>query len=293
MADQVESRDIEDLLASIRRLVSEDGGSSGAAVRAVAEALDDAGQVQSTETLVASEDARLVLTPQLRVTEPEDPYQMIRQLAEEDQGVAPETEIFSKVDVVPEADPQSAVPTSQESLETATAPEDTAETDPAVQDYTEPTFQHTARVRDAAAGPDPTDIEAPFVEAVEESPEDIVTTFRRLDRRKARAERLAAQEAETTDVQSEADEADALMSAAEAESVSDATDLAAEVELMAPEAAPEAPVEGLLDEEQLREIIADVVREELAGHLGERITRNVRKLVRRELRQIMASEEFD
>ena len=55
----------------------------------------------------------------------------------------------------------------------------------------------------------------------------------------------------------------------------------------------DVPVEGLLEEDQLREIVADVVREELAGHLGERITRNVRKLVRREIRQVLATQKFE
>ncbi len=38
-----------------------------------------------------------------------------------------------------------------------------------------------------------------------------------------------------------------------------------------------------LDEETLRELIRDVLREELQGQMGERITRNIRKLVRAEL----------
>ena len=48
-----------------------------------------------------------------------------------------------------------------------------------------------------------------------------------------------------------------------------------------------------LDEEALRELVASVVREELTGPLGERITRNVRKLVRREIYRILSSQEFD
>ncbi|MFW5641573.1 MAG: hypothetical protein ACOCY0_02290 [Roseicyclus sp.] len=49
----------------------------------------------------------------------------------------------------------------------------------------------------------------------------------------------------------------------------------------------------LLDEETLRRIVAEVVREELQGALGERITRNVRKLVRREIRLVLAADELD
>jgi hypothetical protein len=50
---------------------------------------------------------------------------------------------------------------------------------------------------------------------------------------------------------------------------------------------------GLLDEDTLRDIIADVVREELQGVLGQRITRNVRKMVRREIRLALAAGELD
>lgn len=51
--------------------------------------------------------------------------------------------------------------------------------------------------------------------------------------------------------------------------------------------------EVVLDEAALRELVAAIVREELQGALGERITRNVRKLVRREIHRVLASEEFD
>ncbi|MEL6957647.1 MAG: hypothetical protein AAGL89_01695 [Pseudomonadota bacterium] len=48
-----------------------------------------------------------------------------------------------------------------------------------------------------------------------------------------------------------------------------------------------------IDEEALRDLVGQVVREELTGPLGERITRNVRKLVRREIYRILSSQEFD
>lgn len=48
-----------------------------------------------------------------------------------------------------------------------------------------------------------------------------------------------------------------------------------------------------LDEEKLREIVRDIIREELAGTLGERITRNVRKLVRVEINRALAAREFE
>ena len=51
--------------------------------------------------------------------------------------------------------------------------------------------------------------------------------------------------------------------------------------------------ESVLDEEVLREIISQVVRDELKGVLGQKITRNVRKMVRREIRLALAAEELE
>lgn len=51
--------------------------------------------------------------------------------------------------------------------------------------------------------------------------------------------------------------------------------------------------DSVLDEETLRDIIVDVVREELQGVLGQRITRNVRKMVRREIRLALAAEDLE
>ncbi|HEY9038627.1 MAG TPA: hypothetical protein VIN05_06765 [Roseovarius sp.] len=48
----------------------------------------------------------------------------------------------------------------------------------------------------------------------------------------------------------------------------------------------------LIDQDALRDLVADIVRQELQGALGERITRNVRKLVRREIHRALASDEL-
>lgn len=47
-----------------------------------------------------------------------------------------------------------------------------------------------------------------------------------------------------------------------------------------------------LDEKTLRALVVATVHEELSGELGERITRNVRKLVRREINRVLASREL-
>ena len=49
----------------------------------------------------------------------------------------------------------------------------------------------------------------------------------------------------------------------------------------------------LFDEEVLRELVRDILREELAGRMGERITRNIRKLVRAEIARSFATQEFE
>lgn len=51
--------------------------------------------------------------------------------------------------------------------------------------------------------------------------------------------------------------------------------------------------EATLDEESLREMVGDLVRQELQGVLGERITRNVRRLVRREIQRAMAMRDLE
>lgn len=64
-------------------------------------------------------------------------------------------------------------------------------------------------------------------------------------------------------------------------------------------AAPPAPntttidIEAEADAQILREIVADIVRQELQGPLGERITRSVRMLVRREINRALESRDFE
>jgi len=61
------------------------------------------------------------------------------------------------------------------------------------------------------------------------------------------------------------------------------------------EANDNAPVTdaGEIDEAALREIVAQMVRTELQGELGERITRNVRKLVRREIHRALITRDIE
>lgn len=49
----------------------------------------------------------------------------------------------------------------------------------------------------------------------------------------------------------------------------------------------------VVDEEALRALVVQIVHQELQGALGERITRNVRNLVRREIRRALTSQELE
>ncbi|WP_227269735.1 hypothetical protein [Roseobacter weihaiensis] len=54
-----------------------------------------------------------------------------------------------------------------------------------------------------------------------------------------------------------------------------------------------ARIGGGVDEDALRAIVAEIVRSELQGELGQRITRNVRKLVRREIHRALTAQSLE
>ncbi len=66
-----------------------------------------------------------------------------------------------------------------------------------------------------------------------------------------------------------------------------------EVALETTTAAKHSATEPSISEDALREIVCELVRAELQGDLGDRITRNVRKLVRREIHHALATRELD
>jgi hypothetical protein len=70
----------------------------------------------------------------------------------------------------------------------------------------------------------------------------------------------------------------------------------AEADVMARLEADEQAAAGgatTFDETVLRDVVRDLIREELQGALGERITRNVRKLVRAELNRALAVHDLE
>jgi hypothetical protein len=84
-----------------------------------------------------------------------------------------------------------------------------------------------------------------------------------------------------------ADDADDSVEPAEPLSEASAPDTAA-IEAMLV-----AKMHDSIDHDALRALVVKIVHEELSGELGERITRNVRKMVRREISRVMTSRELN
>ncbi|WP_371153232.1 hypothetical protein [Jannaschia sp. 2305UL9-9] len=243
-----QANDIEDVLSSIRRLVANE-----AKPAAEAAALSEA---------PAKPAPALVLAPTQRVTDPEDPFQMIRTLAQAERDARDAEHV---VDVV--------------EAEVASISRDiVAEEATQVSDWTAD-----------EAGPDPvTDLLNDYVEdddyQAEPAEADPAETAAYMDM----AEQAAPLDADT--------EVEAAVDTLAAENV---TPLSTHPTFADEDDDDDTDVDladisdAVTTDDALRDLIAEIVRQELSGALGERITRNVRKLVRREIRQMLSSGEFD
>jgi len=255
MSETLSSHEIEDVLSSIRRLVSED--LRPAAKPAAAPASSRTG---------ADEDDKLLLTPSFRVVRPP---------ADAPQAVAPapvETAAVEAADHLIWAAPGEADPgyveevdVDPETVSPATLRRGhwTADSMPEVnwtqddEDWSESEAEpmpFTAHPRGAAALD-----EEPLAKAWAERAEAEV---------RAEIERMYG----PSTVQPEPEPA-----------------------RVEPEAGPGLfdAEEAMFDDEILRDIVREIIREELAGTLGERITRNVRKLVRVEVNRALTAREFE
>jgi hypothetical protein len=330
MNDPVTNVEIEDVLSSIRRLVSED-----ARVR------PSGWQVESAETAAASNPAadagRLVLTPALRVTEAEQ--------AEEAQAEEAQAEADDAILA------EEAVETHPEEAQPDEAHRDDALRDEDYRD--EVAFAHHADDGDRQHDHDSADAQDMSGDAAETvaAAEDHDRAESVEDAQDDEGQGWATAEAAPLVLSDAAEEAmvwedhhdeaapDTAQHAYVAEVETDAFSEAEDVTLhpvshepdpdhepdaagfvfastrdgsghdraaaaAAPEQADESdPLddrafllsedEAILDEETLREMVAEIVRQELQGALGERITRNVRKLVRREIHRAMTSHEME
>jgi hypothetical protein len=103
----------------------------------------------------------------------------------------------------------------------------------------------------------------------------------------------AQSEAAETDLAPEAE--NILVETPPAETAPDAAieEIVAELQTQVAEDVVAQHVGPAIDETALRETVLRILREELAGEMGERITRNVRKLVRREINRVLVSRDLD
>jgi hypothetical protein len=303
MSDSVTNVEVEDVLSSIRRLVSDDKRPS------------------MTPVAMPSND-RLVLTPALRVAEidddvresvPEAEIQETQIRAWSEFGASPEEiaedseggeEDTAEQDLIAEA----VVDTSSENdddqsgdHEEDVAAEVTSENAPFV-------LESAVEIQIEEPAQENTDdaVETDFsvAELIEEQGEAafFASSAARLGAKIAALETFVGK----TDDQWEPDDTgDSDYSGTEApamtwddademelsmEDTVAATDIASKT---GPQAGNAQLVDDILDEDALRDLVSDIVREELQGALGERITRNVRKLVRREIHRALAAQELE
>lgn len=339
MPDAVTNAEVEDVLSSIRRLVSEDK------------------RVPAEEKPRASTD-RLVLTPALRVAElPAATAQNNAfKMAHDDAGTDVQTEVESGEADVLALDDEAADADDADSVIGALMAEDRdapAEIDDLAEDgqtIVDLAGFEADRAHDDNASAEPDGYGSDTLHAEDEKSYDaglasghsLHDVFRAVDAQEAEEERKSSAlrgvpeyrgpdaSSETaqslsakiavleeviarTDDQWEPDGAGrddyagteppamAWEDAAEDTAPQDEATAAPEATLFAGQSAPRSEAaadvfsgdEDVLDEEALRDLVSDIVRQELQGALGERITRNVRKLVRREIHRALAAQELE
>lgn len=307
MSDPVTNTEIEDVLTSIRRLVSEnrplpEADKDAPSARPLAFDTSSAqGEVAEEKTVASEAPLALVLTPALRV---EDAPELdaagdgVEEQDAVDEAVALgvteadpiEEAVFDEEPIEPEAVDFSDVEQDQVSFETEV---DTPELSETIQDDV---MVEVASEGETSASDD----EAPmaFDTVSDAAPEEAVDEEQPFDFKQVLEARIHQfRDATSTEDVAYAPEADAAPEMADA--VMDELrahmpeEIAGSAEIVDVDTLSEAMDETAeIDEAMLREMVADIVRQELQGALGERITRNVRKLVRREIHRALAAHDL-
>ncbi|MEY1556451.1 hypothetical protein AB3Y40_12535 [Yoonia sp. R2331] len=326
MSDPVTNVEIEDVLSSIRRLVSE-----GEKPRREAAAAVDA----RSET-----PEKLVLTPAFRVDEPEKPEAAaeLESPAADDFLVLTESTEVEEEDVADDPSPtdRADLEATIAELEAAvTEQPDEWEPDGSETDDYKPNWDRTLfeAVEEAAAEAATQEVGAGLAAAMDRPTHDVSTAGWFSRRAAAAKPDIQEQDAiahDETPEEAEEDTADHW-----AEAAPTASNLVNEAETPVEVVADEAiavsepdvaeteemgrvafqhldralvtPSDDLIgsthadpdtqadqpEDEALRQMVLEIVRQELNGKLGERITRNVRKLVRREIMRVLNAQDFD
>lgn len=260
MSDPVTNVEIEDVLASIRRLVSEDS---------------------RPETPVQDMPGKLVLTPALRVSDAAGSPEPAP--AGRGGPAAPVMELGPQYVADDDYAEDAEEPQPLESADLEARFADMAEDDQTAEVVTVGAAAAPLDddVADPRAGAVSTPPEAVEWEDIEPDDDDAGTDWR--DESDAAGYDAAALDTATEEYAGEGFDAEAYRE--ETEDEADFEDFEDLAEVDDDDA-------GILDEEALRELVADIVREELQGALGERITRNVRKLVRREIHRALTAQDL-
>lgn len=246
MSEPQSSNDIEDVLSSIRRLVSED-------LRPVTRAVSGASPV------VEAND-KLILTPALRVVESA------------------------------EAPPPIAYPRTVELVDFEADPEVEERLEPAAMEKVFATLTHAP---EPAAQSDlaPEAGEAPMFDGAMMTPEQEAEAVPVWAQVGFDSDELAEDLPPPAALgQSDAEWLDAAEASVIASLIAEPSVLAQNPDSGAQTAAGED--ELLFNEEVLRDLVRDILREELAGSMGARITRNIRKLVRAEIARGLATQDL-
>lgn len=281
MPDPMKSTDIEDVLSSIRRLVSYDPAN-----------------LQPTQAPKPAQPDRLVLTPALRVNEAKPKAAPVAveapaQEADEERSEVVQAAFIRRVEPAANDAPAPSAALSQSledriaDLEAAVSQvgedwePDGSEAEANVYPTSYPVIEPPRRSRMHLSEPESERIDAPQVEAAPApvavapaaEPEAVVVPSP-----VAEVAKLSAPEVmEDLDDSSLDDDVDAILNKAEEKTFAAMSSISA----------------CDLDQAQLRDLVRQMIREEFQGVLGERITRNVRKLVRREINRALVSKEFE
>lgn len=219
MSDAMTSREIEDVLSSIRRLVSED--------------LRPPPRAAAPFAIPDPEPEKLILTPALRVVPPED------------DGEDPRSTVSAPLPAWDGPGPLADAPDSR-----ASGPVEAAD----LSVEADPAPDGTVMDEGPLPGVPADTAELRAEPAAEDDEPDMAA--RRTDRHPFASTRATAQDPFADD---------------------DLID----------------PAEAFVSPEALRDLVRDLLRDELRGALGERITGNIRKLVRAEIARALAAQALD
>ena len=307
MSDPVTNVEIEDVLSSIRRLVSED-----ARVRPVGWRADQGEAAVPQDAAAPGVVGRLVLTPALRVSDEAAADAVESTAADEEVPDAP----FIDMDEQPEHERWEEASADVSFIAQQPEPEAVAVTEASVPDAdAEPDVLHDDGDHDVTPDPTTGETEAYVLEASGEeamvwedhhedslpesdAPQMIEDAVQDAFYEDEDVLTVQVPDTPATAAREEPEDGEFIFASTRDGLGRDAASGRAEPKYADDDALDDrafllAEDEAVLDEETLREMVAEIVRQELQGALGERITRNVRKLVRREIHRALTSHELE